>query len=204
MNSLTTYPDVSRETCERLEIYAGLLRKWNPKINLVSATTLADLWTRHMEDSAQVLAAAPKTGDTWYDLGSGGGFPGLVCAILAQELRPTLQITCVESDLRKVSFLRTVIRETGLTSQVLAKRVEAIAPANADILSARALAPLGNLLAFASMHLKPSGTALFPKGVRYQSELDDAQSSWRFSVEEINSTTGQGSVILRIGDIERV
>ena len=196
--------DVSRETAERLAHYAALLRAWNPKINLVSKQTLADLEARHFADSAQLIALAPPDATTWADLGSGGGFPGLVIAILASEHRPALRVTLVESDQRKAVFLRTVARETGVPVTVLADRAEAIPPLGTDVLSARALAPLTALLDHAARHLRPGGTALFPKGATWRSEVDEALERWRFHCENLPSATSADGAILRIGEIDRV
>ena len=195
--------DVSRETLERLEIYARLIERWNPKINLVSRRTLDDLWNRHFLDSAQVFDAAPQTALTWADLGTGGGFPGLIVAIMAADVRPDLRVTCVESDSRKATFLRTVLRETGVSATVLNKRIEAVEPLAADVVSARALAPLPTLLVFAHRHLAENGTALFSKGEGYEKELHDALETWRFQADKIPSRTNSEAVILRVGEIER-
>lgn len=195
--------DVSRETAGRLEEYAALLRAWNPKINLVSRQTLADLETRHFADSAQLLALAPPDATTWADLGSGGGFPGLVIAILATEARPALGVTLVESDQRKAVFLRTVAQRTGTSVTVLADRIEAVPPLGTDVLSARALAPLATLLDHASRHLRPGGTALFPKGAAWRAEVDEALERWRFRCENLGSATSADGAILRIGEIHR-
>lgn len=194
--------NVSRETLERLETYAALLTKWNPKINLVARSTLDDLWNRHFLDSAQILEIAPA-GATWADLGTGGGFPGLVVAILAAESRPALRVTCVESDLRKATFLRTVLRETGVAGEVISKRIEEVPPLTADIVSARALAPLSSLLGFAERHLKPGGAALFLKGAEHEKELKEALETWSFRADTYPSKTHPDAVILKIGDISR-
>jgi 16S rRNA (guanine527-N7)-methyltransferase len=196
--------DVSRETAERLAEYAALLRAWNPKINLVSKRTLADLETRHFADSAQLLALAPHDATTWADLGSGGGFPGLVVAILAAEARPALRVTLVESDQRKAVFLRTVAQRTGVPATVFAGRIESIPPLGTDVLSARALAPLSALLDHASRHLRDGGTALFPKGANWRAEVDEALERWRFRCENLPSVTSPDGAILRIGEIHRV
>lgn len=196
--------DVSRETFERLEIYASLLNKWNPAINLVSKNTLNDLWTRHMLDSAQVFNVAPDLAHRWSDLGSGGGFPGMVAAILAKTERSDLKFDCVESDQRKAAFLRTVARETGVNVKIHADRIEKVLPLEADILSARALAPLDMLFEFADIHLSPSGVALFQKGESYQQEIDVAQQRWDFSAKVIPSITDSQAVILEIKGITRV
>lgn len=195
---------VSRETLQRFDIYAGLLQKWNPAINLVAKTTLAHLWDRHFFDSAQLFDLAPENASKWLDLGSGGGFPGLVIAILAHERAANLQITCVESDQRKAVFLRTVIRETGINAEVLTARIEDLPPQGADIISARALAPLRELIGLAEPHLAPHGIALFPKGAQVANEMTDALETWAFRVDEYPSRTDDQAVILKIGDIRRV
>ena len=196
--------NVSRETMDRLDIYVALLEKWNPKINLVSRSTLDDIWNRHIVDSAQLFGLAPEGAKNWVDIGSGGGFPGLVIAIMAKEHAPEQHITLVESDQRKCAFLRTVARETGCDVTVISDRVEKIASLNAEILSARALADLSILFDFATLHLSSNGTCLFPKGLSWEKEVEAAQDSWRFEHEAIRSETSQDAVILRINGIEHV
>jgi len=196
--------DVSRETQARLEQFADLVRKWSPRINLVSRNDLDDLWSRHVVDSAQLLSLAPENAENWVDLGSGGGFPGAVIAILAAETRPRLGVTCVEADQRKAAFLRTVSRETSTRLAVRDERVEALPGLNADILSARALASLDVLLSHAMRHLRPGGIALFPKGARHEEELAAARNRWRFDGEAIRSETNPNAVILKLGEISRV
>jgi 16S rRNA (guanine527-N7)-methyltransferase len=195
--------NVSRETTERLDTYAALLAKWNPAINLVARSTLPDLWNRHILDSAQVFELAPKYVRHWVDLGSGGGFPGLVIAILAAEKAPKARVTLVESDLRKATFLSTVVRECGLTTTICAERAESLAPLNADVLTARALAPLDSLLVHAERHLAEGGIAIFPKGAAHGSELASALEHRRFSVQKHPSRTDTDAVLLVIGDIAR-
>ena len=196
--------NVSRETSERLDSYAALLGKWNPAINLVSKSSLADLQTRHFADSAQLLALCPPTARHWADLGSGGGFPGLVIAILAAESLPDLSVTLVESDCRKAAFLSAVVRETGIRATVVADRIESLAPLAADVLSARALAPLPQLLTFAEQHLAPKGRALFPKGATHRSEVAESLAEWRFDLREHPSKTDAHAVILEIEGVSRV
>lgn len=202
-HSLPGY-DVSRETLDKLNAYADLVRKWTRKINLVSSKTLDVLWERHILDSAQVFSAAAPEKGHWVDLGSGGGFPGAVVAILAQELAPNLSLTCVESDQRKAAFLRSVSRETSTPFQVLDARIEAAPRQQANYLSARALAPLATLLGFADRHLAEGGTAIFPKGARHKEELSEAQKLWRFEVQEITSCTDSEAVLFKIGALSRV
>lgn len=195
---------VSRETVERLDIYASLLEKWNLSINLVAKSTIAELWTRHFLDSAQILDLAEPDSHHWVDLGTGGGFPGLIIAILSSEIRPEMHITCVESDLRKATFLRTVIRETGLFAEVISERIENIEPLSADIVSARALASLDKLLEFTHLHLKPSGTAFFLKGAGFREEVEAARAHWGFSMHTVQSKTDTQATILKLGDLQRV
>ncbi|SMH44964.1 16S rRNA (guanine(527)-N(7))-methyltransferase RsmG [Maritimibacter sp. HL-12] len=198
------FADVSRETRERLHVYAALLERWNPRINLVSASTIPMLWTRHFLDSAQILDLTEDNVKLWADLGTGGGFPGLIVAILARETRPDMQVVCVESDQRKAAFLRTVTRETGISAQIVAQRIEDLDPLGADILSARALAPLPALLGHASRHLVSGGHAVFLKGAGYRKEVNDALESWSFELDTYPSQTDPDAVILKIGDIRRV
>jgi 16S rRNA (guanine527-N7)-methyltransferase len=193
--------DVSRETSERLERYADLVKRWNPKINLVSRASLDQLWTRHIIDSAQLFALRPTDARHWADLGSGGGFPGLVIAALAAEAAPDLRVTLVESDSRKAAFLATAARELGLTVTVKPERIEALAPLGADVLSARALAPLDTLLGYASRHLAPAGRALFPKGARAEEEIAAARKHWAFDLHRHPSKTAADGAILEIGAI---
>ncbi|MGR3320542.1 MAG: 16S rRNA (guanine(527)-N(7))-methyltransferase RsmG [Pseudooceanicola sp.] len=196
-----TSRDVPRGTLERLEIHARLLEQWNPRINLVSAATLGDLWARHIEDSLQ-LAEMAQTDAHWTDLGSGGGFPGLVIAAVHAEV-PGFRMTLIESDQRKAVFLRTVAREAGLPVRVETKRIEEAEPQQADVLTARALAPLDRLLDFTMRHRKPGGTALFPKGETWREEVAAAKESWDFAPEIVESRTHGGSVILKIGELKR-
>ncbi len=196
--------DVSRETIERLKIYEALLRKWNPKINLVANSTMSQLWSRHFLDSIQLVDFAPNPVEHWVDLGSGGGFPGLVVAIMAIETACPIQVTLVESDTRKCAFLRSVVRETGAPVAVINKRIEAIEPLKADVLSARALADLSKLLSYADRHLAQNGVALFPKGETWKKELSIARSKWNFDYQTVKSKTEDGPVILKITGVSSV
>lgn len=195
-------PDVSRETMERLKLYEKLLRKWNPRINLVSKNTLDALWDRHFIDSAQLWTIANE-GQHWADLGSGGGFPGLVIATIAAELRPNMTVTLVESDSRKATFLRSAAREMGISPKIYVERIESLPPLGADILSARALAPLTQLCAYAERHLSTNGYTVFPKGEKAVDEIKTALASWRFQVESFPSKTDANASILKLEGISR-
>ena len=200
--TIKNHLNVSRETLAKLEAFAELVRKWSPKINLISKNSLDDLWQRHILDSVQVFELAEGEGH-WVDLGSGGGFPGIVVAILNQEAQ-TFQVTMVESDQRKCAFLRTAIRELSLTALVKTERIEQLDGLEADILSARALADLTQLLDFTELHLNPDGIVLFPKGQNWQSEDSDAKKVWTYALEAIESKTNPAAAILKIKDIARV
>lgn len=196
-------PDVSRETIERLNTYKALLLRWNKKINLVAPGTIEDAWRRHFLDSAQLVDLAGIPGH-WADLGSGGGFPGMVAAIIMHERSPNTAFTLIESDQRKAVFLRTVARETAIPVSVKADRIESAPPAAADIVSARALAPLDALLGYCARHLADGGKALLLKGDSHLVEIEKAQKNWQFQVERIPSRTQENAVVLIIEGIARV
>lgn len=200
---LAAMPDVSRETMTRLETYHELTLKWTPKINLVSKAAQAALWERHFLDSAQLWNLRPPGARSWIDFGSGGGFPGLVIAIIAARAAPELHITLVESDARKCAFLRTVARETGVEVTVLTRRAETLEPNQADVVSARALAPVATLLSYAGRILRPGGVCLFLKGRSCDKELEAAAEMWSFEVTKTPSLTDPDGAILRIKDISR-
>lgn len=201
MQSLADRFNVSRETIEKLEIYLALLRKWNPRINLVAQSTLKEAMERHFADSLQLWSLG-KDVRTWTDLGSGGGFPGLVVAIAATETGAKVHL--IESDARKCAFLRAVSRETGVPVQVHTTRIEDARPEPSDVVSARALAPLEVLLGFTEPRLKPRGFALYLKGQTCDEEIEVASRTWRFSFEKIPSVTDRRAVVLKTWDIERV
>jgi len=188
---------VSRETTDRLEAFAALTVKWTTKINLISRSTVPDLWDRHIVDSAQVFqyAIEPKH---WVDIGSGGGFPGIVLAIMAKELFPNTKFTLIESDARKCTFLRTAIREFDLNAYVITQRIEKAEPQGADVVSARALDSISNLMPHLKRHLIPTGTALLMKGRTYAAELDEISSDWAFDLAEYPSITDPDSRILSL------
>ena len=195
---------VSRETFLKLKEYEKLLIKWNSKINLVSKSTLRDFWNRHILDSVQVFCSIGEKTGKWADFGSGGGFPGLVLAILSDEFEVSNNLCLIEADVRKSVFLRTVCRELGLVVDVFNNRVEEISPMLADVVSARALAPLKTLCFYAESHLNENGIAVFAKGENWESELLEAQKNWIFEYDVVTSKLHQGSVILVLRGIKSV
>ena len=204
MNGKIAGLDVSRETLAALGAYEALLLKWNQRINLVAPSTVECLQQRHIIDSAQLFSLCPPDALHWADLGSGGGLPGVVCAILAQQLAPRMEFTLVESDKRKAAFLTVCKQKFALKLTVRSERAEAVEPLIADIISARALAPLPHLLPLVSRHLSETGLALLPKGKSYATELEAARHEWQFDVEVHSSQTDDFARILTLKDIRRV
>ena len=196
--------NVSRETFLRLKEYEKLLFKWNAKINLVSRSTLDNFWNRHVLDSAQFLSSVSEKAGKWVDLGSGGGLPGLVVAILSDEIGPVNKLFLVEADVRKAVFLKTVCRELGLKVEVYNNRIEELPLMSANIVSARALAPLKTLCLYAKNHLEKDGVAVFAKGENWKAELVEAQKNWIFNYEAVKSTLHEGSVVLVLRGIKSV
>lgn len=187
---------VSDATLATLQEFTQALQRWTASINLVAPATLADAWSRHILDSAQLWPLAPPAARHWADLGSGGGLPGLVIAILARGTN--LRVTLVESDRRKAAFLRDQVARHGLPARVEAERVEVLAPLAADVVSARALAPLDRLLPMVARHLAPGGVALLPKGRGWGSELQRMEPGGVFHVEHFPSATDPEARILRL------
>jgi 16S rRNA (guanine527-N7)-methyltransferase len=194
---------VSRETILTLQTFEAEVKRWSPVINLVSRGSLDHIWQRHIEDSAQLFQACPPDARAWVDLGSGGGFPGLVVAILARELRPELRVLLVESDQRKATFLRQTAQKLGLQVDVQTARAESLPPQEADVLSARALAPLSALLDLTLLHLRPGGIALFPKGARHREEVEEAQKSWSLDLDYAPSLSDPAAALLIIRKFHR-
>lgn len=193
--------DVSRETFDRLQVFQALVLKWNPTVNLISRASAAQIWDRHILDSAQIAFLANPPVSHWADLGSGGGFPALVLAIIARERFPGSRFTLVESDARKSAFLAQAVRTLDLPAQIAVSRIESTPPLGADILTARALAPLETLLSYAHRHLRPEGAAYFPKGTSHAQEIAVARRQWRFDLSVHISRTDSNAAILKVTGI---
>ncbi len=198
-----TATDVSRETLDRLSDYAELLKKWNRAINLVARDSLSDLWRRHMLDSAQLLPLLPEPPvgrpRRIVDLGSGAGFPGLVLAILGAG-----EVHLLEAAAKKAAFLREAARITEAPVRLHCERIERFRPFAADVVTARACAPLPRLLDYAAPFLRPAGAGvaqgvcLFHRGRNFDRELTEARKSWHMQVELMPSCTDSSARILRL------
>ena len=191
---------VSRETGERLSAYVALLGKWQRAENLIAPSTLPQVWRRHVADSAQLVTLFPEV-RKWLDLGSGGGFPGVVVAILLAESRGAA-VHLVESNRKKCAFLRQAIRVTGAPATVHEGRIESVVAAWSDPaierISARALAPLTELLSLAAPLMEQGVPAAFHKGQDFVREISEATQSWAFDLVKHDSRVGDGSAILDI------
>lgn len=196
---MTDMPDVSRETRDRLERYADILLRWNQRINLVSPHDLPHLWSRHIADSLQLARLIPSGPINLVDMGSGGGFPGLVIACATDA-----RVTLIESDQRKAAFLREAARVAGVQVHVCAQRLEVADVPPAQVVTARALAPLSRLLEWGTRFLQPDGFCLFLKGRNAEDELTTASAGWRMATNRIPSRTNADGVILELSDIRRV
>ncbi len=192
---------VSRETRLLLEAYAEMLRDWNSRHNLVSESTLPALWHRHMLDSAQLEPLLPPNARTLADLGSGAGFPGLVLAILRRD---RLMVTLFEATKKKADFLTAVAKALSLSVAVRNDRIETAPPQIFDMVTARAVAPLDALLAYAHKFAGPKTICLFLKGQTLDLELTQAERHWKMTIQKHPSKTHPLGVILEIRDLHHV
>jgi 16S rRNA (guanine527-N7)-methyltransferase len=190
---------VSRETLERLTAYADLLRHWNAKINLIGRSTVAELWWRHMLDSAQLMPLLPSADITLVDMGSGAGFPGLVLA--AMGIRQT---HLIEGGQRKAAFLREAAAVLDAPVTVHACQTEDAPAIVADVITARALAPLPALLDLAARFTGPSTIHIYPKGQNVEGELTQTHKIWTMRLERFPSRTEPAASILRLSEVRRV
>lgn len=198
--------NVPRETVQRLDRYVDELRRWQTIKNLVGPATLEEIWSRHLLDSAQLLQHAPPEARIWADLGSGAGLPGLILAILLHD-RPGAKVHLVESNGRKCAFLRHAARVCEAPAIVHPIRIddslaERIGPV--DVVTARALAPLSQLLDWCNGLWRTGAIGLFPKGQDVEKELTEASKSWRFNADLIPSLTEPKARIVRIKAASRL
>lgn len=189
---------VSRETLDRLQVYADELVRWQPAVNLVAPATLAHVWHRHLADSAQLYDLLPAGPASLVDLGSGAGFPGLVLAIMGCERGLTVKL--VESDRRKAAFLGHVARCTGIAVDIVVSRIEStetqLKVGTSDVVTARALAPLVRLLVWSHNLFGAHTTGLFLKGRDAVREVEDARQAWDFEADLVPSSTEPGASVV--------
>jgi len=195
-----TAASVSRETLDRLKTYSALLADWNTRHNLVSRASMDDVWRRHFWDSAQAVSFIPATNRSLVDLGSGAGFPGLVLAVMRSDLRVTL----IESTAKKCRFLQTVVDELRLQVEIRCRRIEDSPQEPFDVITARACAPLPELLAYAQSFWGKGTRAYLYKGQNLAVELTEAHKSWRIEVEQHSSRSDPSGIILEIRELQRV
>ena len=188
---------VSRETLARLKAYADLLVEWSALHNLVARSTLPDLWHRHFWDSAQLAPLIPAEARTLADLGSGAGFPGLVLA----AMRPDLAVTLHEATTKKCAFLQAAADRMGLPVTVQNARLEDLRPHTFDVVTARALAPLPQLLTYAQNFAGLNSVCLFLKGQNVGAELTEAHKYWNIKVSQVPSQTDPSAAIVVVREL---
>jgi 16S rRNA (guanine527-N7)-methyltransferase len=189
--------DVPRGTVERLSRYADLLADWQQRLNLVSPTSLPLVWDRHFADSAQLARLVPP-GLSWLDVGSGGGFPGLVIAAMEHG-----RVTLVESIAKKCRFLQAVIDDLRLDARVIHGRAETLPSARADVVTARAVAPLDRLFGWTAHHGHGRAQWIFPKGRSWREEVAQARQAWDFRCEAVPSLTDSAARIVVASDLRK-
>ena len=190
---------VSRETLDRLTAFSDLLAKWNKRVNLISRDTEADVWRRHILDSAQISPLLPEIARTIVDAGAGAGLPGLILSIL----NTSAQIRLIESDRRKAAFLREAIRVTQSSAIVHESRVEEVDLPTQDVVVARACAPLDRLLEMVQKLVSIHTVCIFPKGASAEQELTVARQHWKMQVRQVPSRTDPAGRILVLREVAR-
>lgn len=204
MSDILEIYNVSRETIAKLKKYETLVKEWNNKFNLVSKSSVNELWNRHIIDSLQLIQFIRNTDKTLYDFGSGAGFPALVLAIVSEQLFPELDIKLVESIKKKTTFLNTVKTELNLQKvEIIHDRIENLKKPPADIISSRALASLPKLLEYAKLFYKKETKLVFPKGESWEKEVKAAKEKWSFDYDVVQSITDKTGHILYISNVRR-
>ena len=188
---------VDDATRQRFAGYLALLRKWNASVNLVAASTTDDAIQRHLRDSLQVLLHGPRRG-RWIDVGSGAGFPGMV---IAMAMPDTMTMTLVERDQRKCEFLRMIRRTFAVRVDIRCESIDLAVPLSGDVVLARAVTRLKNLMGLLDSREGPGPIGLFNKGAAWREEVAEARTEWRFDVDAAGSVTDPDAVILRIENV---
>jgi 16S rRNA (guanine527-N7)-methyltransferase len=195
---------ISDSVMEKMRVYVTMLEQWNTRMNLVSASTMDNVWHRHVYDSAQIIQQIPKNAQTLADLGSGAGFPGMIIAMMTG-----LQVTLIERDTKKAEFLREVALNTDTDVEVLQQTIEEIKGRTFDVITSRALAELSLLFRLAQSLSKPSTTCLFLKGKMLDQELTKAQKEWGkhkllMDIKRVPSVTSDEGTILCLSQIRKM
>ncbi len=190
--------NVPRGTIEKLETYIKILEKWNQTINLVSVKSISEVWERHVNDSMQLFPLVPTTTKSLIDLGSGAGFPGMVLAIMGVK-----NVTLIEADSRKCSFLQEVARITDISVSIINQRIENVEPWAVEVVTSRALASLDKLIEYAYPFIKGRGVMLCLKGEKVNAEIQQAQEHWNFSFKLIPSKTYCHGTILHVEKVSK-
>jgi len=194
---------VSRETLAKLKLHAGLLEDWNARMNLVSQGSMKELWNRHFWDSAQLFPLIPPAAESLVDLGSGAGFPGLVLAVMLAEKR-AIRVVLYESIAKKCRFLQEVASRLGVSVEVRNTRIEQAKPEPFAVVTARACAPLTQLLAYAQPFQDKDTLCLFLKGQAVGAELAEAHKDWKMVIKRHQSLSDPSGVVLEVRELRAV
>jgi 16S rRNA (guanine527-N7)-methyltransferase len=203
MEDMINKYNVSRETIDNLKLFQNMVLEWNKKFNLISKSSEKNIWERHIVDSLQLCQFININQETLYDFGSGAGFPGIVLAIAGKQSFPNLKITLIESVGKKVLFLKEVDKVLDLNLNIINDRIENIKLPKADIISSRAMASLEKLLEYAKPFCSEKTILVFPKGEKWQEEIDKAKENWVFNYKSTQSITNNKGCILSINKIRR-
>ena len=193
--------NVSHETINKLKLYQQSLVEWQSKFNLVSNSTLDDAWNRHFIDSMQLFPLIPAEAKTLVDIGSGAGFPGMVLAIMANDVTPYLKVTLVDSVAKKTLYLNHVKELTETKVNILNRRIENLKEKTFDVITARAVIALKDLLKYTQPLFRKNTLCIFPKGKNHMVEIEEAKKEWFFNYEIVPSQTSDESVILLISNL---
>jgi 16S rRNA (guanine527-N7)-methyltransferase len=193
----TFWNNISRETISKLDRYAELLKEWNQKFNLIADSTFPIIWQRHFLDSAQMMKYIPEGAQTLADLGSGAGFPGMVLSIMGFP-----KVHLIESIGKKANFLREVVKQLGLNADVHQMRIESLHKFTFDVITARALKPLPQLLKYAKPLMKKESVGLFLKGKQVEDELTESAKYWKFDYELFPSLSDSSGRVIKIFNLK--
>lgn len=203
MTDILELNNVSRETIEKLKKYETLVKEWNIKFNLVSKSSIDDIWNRHILDSLQLCKLISQSDKVLFDFGSGAGFPAIVLAIASEQMFPNVSINLVESIGKKANFLNIAKQELNLNINVINDRIENIKEKKADIITSRAMASLTKLLGYSLPFCTKQTKLIFPKGAKWEEELNEAKRQWLFDYKVVDSITDETGHILIIYNLRR-